>query len=67
MEVHNSHLPSSSLRGWLLAIGEGRQKSTAKSCSVFKWHGIWMACLSADKGGVAYEIVPLAEDPDYAM
>ena len=31
MDVPNSHLPLGSLRGWLLATGEGRQKSTAKS------------------------------------
>ena len=48
MDVPSSHLPSSSLRGWLLATGEGRQKSATKSCSVSKWYGIWMHYLKAD-------------------
>ena len=65
MDVPNSHLPSGSLRGWLLATGEGRQKSTTKSGSVSKWHGIWMCYLKADVGGAAAQMAAPVEDPNY--
>ena len=47
----NSHPPSSSYGGWLLAMGEGRQKSATKPSSISKWHGIWICCLKAEAGG----------------
>ena len=42
MGVPNSHLPSGSLRGWLLATGEGRWKSATKSGLASNRHGVWM-------------------------
>ena len=66
MEVPNSHLAYSSLRGWLLAAWEGRQKSFTKSSSESKQHSVWMHCLSAEL--VAwYAVAPPVEDPDYVM
>ena len=58
MEVTNSHLPSGSLRSWLLATGGGRQKSTAKSGLASKCYGIWMCYLNADVGSTACNISP---------
>ena len=58
MDVPNSHLPSGSLRGWLLATGEGRQKSATKSSSASNWHGIWMRYLKAEVGGTACSGTP---------
>ena len=58
MKVPNSHLPSGSLRGWLLATGEGRWKSTTKSSLASKWHSIWICYLKADVGGAAHSSDP---------
>ena len=58
IEVPNSHLISGSLRGWLLAAGDGRRKSTAKSGSASKWHSIWMHCLRVDAGSKAHNGTP---------
>ena len=58
MDVLNSHLPSGSLRAWLLATGKGRQKSTNKSVSASKWCGIWTSCLKAEGGGTACSNAP---------
>ena len=52
MEVPNSHLPLGSLKGWLLATGEGRWKSTAKPGLVSNRQGIWMHYLKAEVGGM---------------
>ena len=57
MDMRNFHLPLGSLRGWLLATGEGRWKSTAKSGSASKWCGIWMHYLKAC-GGAACSGAP---------
>ena len=64
MDVPNSHLPLGSLRGWLLATGEGRWKSTAKSGSASNWHGIWMHDASKQKLAAWRIVVPPAESPD---
>ena len=58
MDVPNSHLLSGSLRGWLLATGEGRQKSAAKSSSVSKWQGIWTCCLKTEVSSAAHNGTP---------
>ena len=58
MEVPNSHLLFSSLRGWLLAAGEGRWKSATKPGLSAKWHRIWTCCLSADVGSALHNSAP---------
>ena len=58
MDVPNSHLPLGSLRGWLLATEEGRQKSTIKSGLVSNRHGVWMHYLNAEVGGMAHSGAP---------
>ena len=63
MDVPNSHLPSGSLRGWLLATGGGRWKSTAKSGLASKQHGVWMCYLKADVGSAVHSDAPV-EDPN---
>ena len=40
MDVPNSHLRLGSLRGWLLATGEGRWKSTTKSGLASNRHSV---------------------------
>ena len=54
MEVSNSHLLSSSLRGWLLATGKGRRKSATKSGSASNHCGVWTWCLKAEVGGAVH-------------
>ena len=49
----NSYLPFGNQKGWLLAIGEGRQKSSVKSSSASKQHSIWMHCLNAKVSSMA--------------
>ena len=58
MDVPNSHLPSGSLRNWLLATGEGRWKSAAKSGSASKRHGIWMHYLKVEVSGMVRSGTP---------
>ena len=58
MDVPNSHLLLDSLRGWLLATGEGRKKSAAKSGSEPKWRGVWMHYLKAGVGGMVRSGAP---------
>ena len=63
-EVPNSHLLSGSLRGWLLATGEGRQKSTLQSPAR---HPIGAAsgCDASKQKLAAWRIVvPPAESPN---
>ena len=59
IDVPNSHLPSGSLRGWLLAIGEGRQKYATKSGLASNWCGIWMHYLKAELGSAAHSGAPV--------
>ena len=54
MDIPNFYLPSGSLRGWPLAVGEGRQKSAVKNDSVSKLCSIWTCCLNAEVGGAVY-------------
>ena len=58
IDVLNFHLPLGSLRGWLLATGEGRRKSTTKSSLASNQHSIWMQCLKAEVGGTAHSGTP---------
>ena len=58
MDVPNFHLPLGSPRGWLLAMGEGSQKSTATYSSAFKQCGVWMHYLKADVGNAAHNGTP---------
>ena len=54
----NSHPLSSSLRGWLLATGEGRQKSATKSSLASNQLGIWICYLKAEVGSTGHSGTP---------
>ena len=50
----NSQPPSGSHKGWLLAIGEDKQKSAAKSSSASKQYSVSMCFFVAKASGVAH-------------
>ena len=65
MEVPNSHLPSGSLRGWLLATGEGRCRNPPQSPSrhpVVK--AVWTCDASKQRLVARHVAAPPAESPD---